>query len=48
MKRRKEEMKQMEGMRKDEREHELCLFQLLGQLISPPPVQIPYGYVPPP
>lgn len=50
-KRRKEEMKQMEKVRKDEREHEMRLFQLLGQLMSPPPPAVhpaTYSYMPPP
>lgn len=45
--RRKEDMKQMEKMRKDDREHELRLFQVLGQMMGPPQAPSQY-YVPPP
>ena len=50
-KRRKKELKPIEKVRKDEREHEMRLFQLLGQLMSPPPPPMhpaTYSYIPPP
>ena len=45
--RQKLEMEQMERMRKEDREHELRLFQMLGQMMGSGPPPPPHYYVPP-